>query len=143
MTEVQPQIMTYFIKHDFIGISQFDFQEKIKKDKYRSTSMLSLLVVTFSSRQILTIWNSVFSFYLVSLCAFIMPVRRQAMLLQCENMYAGTGHLNTKNNMKYNYFCLGSLRNTFSRCTKANHDLTTQLSIIIIGLMSPNCACNV
>ncbi len=41
-------------------------------------------------------------------------------------------------NMKYYLFDLGSLRETLSRFAKINHDLTTQLSIMIIGLMTQN-----
>ncbi len=65
------------------------------------------------------------------------------MLLQCANMYARTGHSNTKYNAKYNYFGLGSLRHTFCRFAKVNHDLTTQLSTIVTGLLTPNFTCNV
>ncbi len=63
------------------------------------------------------------------------------MLLQCTNMYAGTGHSNTKYNMKYNLFALGSLRDTLCRFAKVNHELSTQLSIIITSMLTPNCAC--
>ncbi len=45
--------------------------------------------------------------------------------------------------MKYNYFAFGSLRYTFCRFAKVNHDLRTQLSIIITGLLILNVACNV
>ncbi len=74
---------------------------------------------------------------------FILPVGRHAMLLQCANMYIRTGHSNTKYNMKYNLFGLGSLRDTLCRFAKVNNDLTTQLSIIITGLLTPNFAFNV
>ncbi len=71
---------------------------------------------------------------------FILPAVRHAMLLQCANVYARTGHyLNTK----YNVFGLGSLRDTLCRFAKVNNDLTTQLSIIITGLLTPNFVCNV
>ncbi len=33
-------------------------------------------------------WDNIFSFHLLSLCVFILPAGRHAMLLQCENMYA-------------------------------------------------------
>ncbi len=36
----------------------------------------------------------------------------QTMLLQCANMYVGTGHSNTKYNMKYILFGLSSLKDT-------------------------------
>ncbi len=65
------------------------------------------------------------------------------MLLQCANMYEGTGHSNTKHNTKYNIFGLGTLRDTLCRFVKVNHVLATQLSIIITCLLTPNCACNV
>ncbi len=60
------------------------------------------------------------------------------MLRQCANIYAKTGHSNTKYNM--NYICVGidSLRDKLCRFAKVNHDLTTQLSIIITGLLTPN-----
>ncbi len=57
------------------------------------------------------------------------------MLLQCANMYAGTGHSNTKYNTKYNLFGFSTLRDTLCRFAKVNYDLTTQLSIIITGLL--------
>ncbi len=44
---------------------------------------------------------------------------------------------------KIHYFSLGSLRDTLCRFAKANSDVTTQLSIIITGLLNPNFACNV
>ncbi len=65
------------------------------------------------------------------------------MLVQCGNMYVGTGHSNTKYNTKYNFFGLGSLRDTLCKFAKVNNDLTTQLSIIITGLLTQNVACNV
>ncbi len=65
------------------------------------------------------------------------------MLFQCANMYARTGHSDTKYNTKYNIFGLGSLRDTLYRFAKVNHDLTTQLSIMFAGLLTPNFACNV
>ncbi len=62
-------------------------------------------------------------------------------------MYAGTGHSNTKDFMKYILFGFGSLRDTLCRFAKdkpkINHHLTIQLSIIITGLLIPNFACNV
>ncbi len=64
---------------------------------------------------------------------FILLASRHAMFLQCANIYVGTGHSNTKYNTKYNLFGLGSLRDTLGRFTKVNHDLTTQLPIIITG----------
>ncbi len=60
------------------------------------------------------------------------------MLLQCANMYARTGHSNTKYNTKNNY-----LYAWHCRFTKVNYDLITQLSIIITGFLTPNCACNI
>ncbi len=57
--------------------------------------------------------------------------------------YAGIGHSNTKYNMKYHIFGLGSLRDTICRFANVNHDLTTQLSIIITGLLTPNFACSI
>ncbi len=59
------------------------------------------------------------------------------------NMYAGTGHSNTEYNTKYNYFSLGSLKDTLGRFALANYDLTTQLSRIITGLLTPHFVCNV
>ncbi len=44
---------------------------------------------------------------------------------------------------KIHFFGLGSLRDTFCRFAKVNHDLNTQLSIIITGLITTNFACNV
>ncbi len=79
---------------------------------------------------ILTVWDSIFSFHYVSLCVFILPVGRHAMLLQCANIYAGTGHSNTK----YNFIGLDSLRDKLCRFATVNHDWTTQLWIIITGL---------
>ncbi len=46
------------------------------------------------------------------LCVFILPAGRHAKLLQCVNMYAGTGHSNTKYNTKYNVLGLGNLIDT-------------------------------
>ncbi len=74
---------------------------------------------------------------------FILPAGRHAVLLQCANMYARTGCSNTKYNKKYSVCGFGSLRDTLCRFAKVNHDLTTQLSIIITGLLTPNFACNV
>ncbi len=74
---------------------------------------------------------------------FILPACRHAMLLQYANMYIRKGHSNTKYNMKYNLFGRGSLRDTLRRFAKVNNDLTTQLSIIITGLLTPNFAFNV
>ncbi len=65
------------------------------------------------------------------------------MSLQSANMYDGTGHPNTKFNTKYNCFGIGSLRDTFGRFAKVDNDLTTQLSIIITGLLIPNVVFNV
>ncbi len=65
---------------------------------------------------------------------FILLANRHAMLLQCANMYARTGNLNTKYNTKYNLFGRGSLRDTLCRFAKVNRNLTTQLSIIITDL---------
>ncbi len=72
---------------------------------------------------------------------FILPAGRHPMLLQYADMYAKTGHSNTKYNMKYNYFGFGSLRDKYSRFSKVNHDLTTQLSIIITGLLTQTFVC--
>ncbi len=77
------------------------------------------------------------------LCVFILSPGRQAMLLQCANMYNRTGHSNTKYNMKYNCFGLGSLRDTFYRFAKVSHGLTTQLSIVITGLLTSNFTSNI
>ncbi len=41
------------------------------------------------------------------------------------------------------YFGLGSLKDTLCRFATVNCDLTTQLSIIITSLLTPNFACNV
>ncbi len=64
----------------------------------------------------------------MSVCVFIRPTGRHTVLLQCANMYAGTGHSNTK----YNVFGLGSLKDTLFR-----------FAIINTGLLTPNFACNV
>ncbi len=44
--------------------------------------------------------------------------------------------------MKYNICGFGCLRGKLCRFAKVNHDLTTQLSIIITGLLTPNFECN-
>ncbi len=67
---------------------------------------------------------------------FILPAGRHDMLFQCANMYDRTGHSNTKYNIKYNCFGIGSFRDLLCRFAKVNHDLTTQLSIIITGLQT-------
>ncbi len=43
-------------------------------------------------------------------------------------MYAKAGHSNTNYNSKYNYFGLGSLRNTFCRFAKVNSYLITTIN---------------
>ncbi len=55
----------------------------------------------------------------------------------------GTGHSNTKYNSIHICFAPGSLWDTLCRFAKINYDLTTQLSIIITGLLNQNFACNV
>ncbi len=50
------------------------------------------------------------------------------------DMYAGTSYSNTKYNMKYNFMAL-AVWDTIYRFAKVNHDLTTQQSIIITGLL--------
>ncbi len=53
------------------------------------------------------------------LCVFILPVGRHAMLLQYANMYTGTGHSNSKYNMKYNLFWPWQFaRNTLQICKR-------------------------
>ncbi len=64
-------------------------------------------------------------------------------MLQGVNMYAGSGHSSTKYNTKYHFLDLGSLRDTLCRFAIVNHCLTTQLSIVIIGLLTKYSACNV
>ncbi len=76
-------------------------------------------------------------------CVFILPAGRHAILRQCTNIYARTDHSNTKYNTTYNCFGSGSCRDIFCKFVKLNHGLTTQLTIIITGLLSPNFACNV
>ncbi len=73
---------------------------------------------------------------------FIRLADIHAMLLQCANIYARTGHSNTKCNMKYNFIGLGSLRDTLCIFVKVNHDLTRKLLINNYGLMSPTFAFN-
>ncbi len=46
------------------------------------------------------------------LWVFIVPAGGYTMLLQYADMYEKNGHSNTKYNMKYNYVCLDSLRDT-------------------------------
>ncbi len=53
---------------------------------------------------------------------FILPTGRHDMLLQCANMYAGTGYSNTK----YNWFGLSSSREALCKFIKVTHDLITQ-----------------
>ncbi len=77
------------------------------------------------------------------LCVFILPAGRHAMLLQCANLYAWTGHSNRKYNSKYNFVGHGSLIDILWQFEKVKHDVTTQLSIIIIHLLNSNFACNV
>ncbi len=64
----------------------------------------------------------------VCVCVFILLAGRHTMLLQCENMYTGTGHSNTKYNINSNFVWLW---------------LTTQLLTIITSLLTPNFTCNV
>ncbi len=45
-------------------------------------------------------------------------------------------HSNTKCNTTYNLFALCSLKDILCKFAKVNHDLTTQLSIIITGLLT-------
>ncbi len=79
----------------------------------------------------------------MSLLVFILPAGRHAMLLQCANMYAGTGHSNTKHHTKYNIYGLGTFRDTLCIFSKVNYDLATQLLTIVTGLMTQHFACNV
>ncbi len=99
-------------------------------DTYQFTGQLSQFEIEFSTST-------------RCLCVFIRPAFRHAMLLKCANLYYGTGHSNTKYNTKYKCFDLGSLRDTLCSFAKVKRDLTTQLSLIITGLLTPNFACNV
>ncbi len=69
---------------------------------------------------------------------FNLPAGRHAIF-----MYAGTGHLNANYNTKYNYIGRSCLGDTLCRFAQVNHDLTTQLSTIITGLLTSNFACYV
>ncbi len=74
----------------------------------------------FLLHAILKVWDSIFSFHYVYLSVFILPAGSHTMLLQCGNMYAGTSQSNTKYN-----------------------NATTQLSIIITGLLTQYFACKI
>ncbi len=78
----------------------------------------------------------------MSLYEFIMSAGRHAMLLQCTNMYARTGHSNTKYNLFGLLTKVSSLRDTLWRFAKVSQYLTTQLSLIVTGLLIPDIACN-
>ncbi len=45
---------------------------------------------------IFTVCDSIFSFHYVFMCVFIIPVGRNAILLECAIMDARTGDSNTK-----------------------------------------------
>ncbi len=56
---------------------------------------------------------------------------------------AMTGHSNTKYNIKYIILLAVAVWETLYRFAKVNHDLTTQISIIITDLLTLNFAYNV
>ncbi len=77
----------------------------------------------------------------VSVCLFCLQVY-MLCCLKCK-YFCKNWPLKYKIQHKIQFCGLGSLRDTLCRFTKVNHDFTTELSIIITGLLTPNCECNV
>ncbi len=108
---------------------------------------LALKMYSFECRKYFPQFGIAFSASTRWLCVFILPLGRHA------NCYVPSMHeqmcmpkldiqiQNTIQNIQY--VGLGSLRDTLCRFVKVNLGLTTQVSIIITGLLTQICTYNV